>query len=191
MEIEAHARGLKPVDVHHETGKFARACAEACPTYSRKYSCPPFAPSFGSLSRPYSHLHCLCLRIALEQLPEYPNPYHRVRMANAMLKPRLERMLFWWRDQDPGSTILGSGSCRACRPCGCVEGVPCKKPQRRIYSLEATGVDCEHLVQTCFGFGLEWYSTGHPPQHQLVVGAVLSDRRDPPPIARLLGVIDG
>jgi predicted metal-binding protein len=84
----------------------------------------------------------------------------------------IDRELLKYKSQ--GFLVAGSGSCRACKPCGAKTGVPCKKPERRIYSLEAMAVDVNHLVETAFDFPLQWYRKNCPfPEYTCVVGGIL------------------
>jgi predicted metal-binding protein len=131
-------------------------------------------------------LHVLCFRMPLEQLPAFTNPYHRVRMANAMLKSRMTRLLLQWRSFHPEDYVLGSGACRGCKKCAAADELPCRKPDRMIYSLEATGVDCGHLVKSCFGFELEWYTPGHPCANTLVMGGILSNHQRLPELQKYM-----
>lgn len=174
--------GLVSVDY----GSFSGKCKQSCCNYNIKLCCPPHSPRFETLAPDNQWLHVICLRMALDQLPSFKNPYHRVRMANVMLKSRLTRVLLAWRAANPEDYVLGSGACRACKRCAAIDELPCKKPEKRIYSLEATGVNCEHLVKACFGFGLEWYSPGRPCSTTLVVGGILSERQHLPELARLI-----
>jgi len=156
---------------------FSLKCLKGCPNYDQKHSCPPRSPSFDTFPPHKPWLHVICLRMGLDQFPFFNNPYHRVRMANAMLKPRLTRILMQWKSLNPRDSVLGSGACRACRRCAALDQLPCRKPAKGLYSLEATGVNCAHLVKTCFGLDLEWYLPGRPCSHGLVVGGILSERQ--------------
>ena len=75
-----------------------------------------------------------------------------------------------------GYKVAGSGYCRACPTCAAANGFSvCDKPDERIFSLEAMGVDVGALLQASFGFGLEWNKSIERASHLCVVGAVFLD----------------
>lgn len=151
--------------------RFSRLCETGCRNYGSKYSCPPFSPPFELFIGDAKTISVLCFSLELDQFAPLPT-YHRIRAANSVLKSHVERELAALRGQ--GFKVGGSGSCRACRPCRAQSLLPCERPHRRIYSLEAMGVDVGRLVESCFGFSLQWYSPGAPPpSYSCVVGAAL------------------
>lgn len=155
---------------------FNRLCKSRCSNYGRKYSCPPFSPSFTSVAPDLTVARVLCLRLKLEQFS--PISIHMcVRAGNAVLKPLLDHELASW--QALGFRVGGSGSCRACKPCAAKTQIACRKPTKRIYSLEAMGIDVCRLVHGCFGFSLQWYSPGKTgPEFTCTVGAILGHAQD-------------
>lgn len=160
----------KIVSVRHND--FSGLCKKNCINYNNKYSCPPYSPDFSIYTLGSKKILVICFRIVLNQYAPLPI-YHRIRAANVILKSLIDKELLSYKQE--GFLVAGSGSCRACKPCGAKIGVPCKKPDRRIYSLEAMGVDVGALVKECFGFELQWYIKGkEPPEYTCVVGAVLS-----------------
>lgn len=150
--------------------KFGKLCEVGCINYKKKYSCPPFSPAFDKFSCEFSFLNVFCYRVWLNQYSD-ATPYNRVRASNAVIKSLLDKELYGYIED--GFSVVGSGSCRACKPCGAKDNVKCKKPKKRIYSLESLGVDVGQLVQECFGFDLEWYKKGKAQQYTCVVGGVL------------------
>ena len=151
--------------------KFLTLCSENCINFNSKYSCPPFSPSFSAFAGNKINGKIICYRLNLNQYAPLP-VYHRIRASNAVLKSLIDKELHSFKEN--GTKVAGSGSCRACKPCGAKTGIPCKKPDRKIYSLEAMGVDVDKLVQDCFGFNLQWYIKGEKtPDYTCVVGAVL------------------
>lgn len=103
---------------------------------------------------------------------DHLHTFHRVKASNSVLKSIIDRELRNIRKK--GYIVAGSGSCRACKICGAKTKIPCKKPSRRLYSLEALGVDVDFLVKECFGFHLQWYIPNkESPRYNCVVGAYL------------------
>jgi predicted metal-binding protein len=157
-----------PVDCERVMG----LCDGSCPNYGRKWSCPPYSPSFAKFSKGYRTARVICYRMVLEPYVEL-KPHSALRAANATLKAMIDGELR--THVKLGKGVAGSGSCRACNPCGAKQEKKCKKPRRRVYSLEAMGVDVSQLVRETFGFDLLWLPRGGElPEYTCVVGATLS-----------------
>jgi predicted metal-binding protein len=170
-------RQTVPVDaVAVDYARSEAQCASGCPNYGRRCCCPPHSPPLKRLAEHRRWFHVVALRMPLAQLSADTHLYHQVRMANAMLKSRLQRGVRWWRKLEPEAIGLGSGACRACNPCAGKRGAECAKPEVRMYSPEAVGVDCEELAAEHLGFELEWYGRGDECSHAAVIGGMLSDR---------------
>ena len=70
--------------------------------------------------------------------------------------------------------FLSSGHCCACRPkrCAVKEEKPCRKPDARTYSLEATGILVTELMKDVFDIKLQWWRPKEPdyiPKYMLKV----------------------
>jgi predicted metal-binding protein len=170
LTIEKYTSILPINRIYCDKLKFSKLCEQGCINFNQKYSCPPHSPSFKRYSNGATQLKVIYYQLHLNQYQEL-TPYNRVRASNSVLKSLLDRELLTFREQ--GYTIVGSGSCRACKPCGAKEGVRCKKPEKIIYSLESLGVDVTHLVNCCFGFDLQWYKKGFSQDFTSVVGGIL------------------
>ncbi|WP_027358609.1 DUF2284 domain-containing protein [Desulforegula conservatrix] len=157
---------------------FDSLCQMGCINFGKKFSCPPFSPSFDEYKKNFPYLMVICLRLDLSYYKEL-KPHMRIKAGNSILKGMIDRILKGYKNK--GFRVVGSGSCRLCKPCGAKEGVKCKKPDERIYSLESLGVDVSQLVRGCFGFDLEWYSKENKePSYTCTVGGVLlSENKSP------------
>ena len=136
---------------------FAKMCKDGCKNFNKKYSCPPFSPKFNKYVKKYHKLLVLLFAINLKQFDKFNyKPYHKIRIANAVMKSRAEHVM---RDLESkfDSFYLSTGACRLCKPCQLKFNRPCRYPQKRRYSLEALGVDCNLLSQKLFNFHLLWY----------------------------------
>ncbi|MGW8159966.1 MAG: DUF2284 domain-containing protein [Desulfoprunum sp.] len=171
LEIEKLTNQIPITNITTNKGKFYTLCESGCVNFGYKYSCPPYSPSFKTFSSKYTTLTVICYRIALEQYSE-STPYNRVRASNSVLKSLLDKELLNYKSN--GLLVVGSGSCRACKPCAAKERLKCKKPDKLIFSLESLGVDVNQLVIDCFGFQLEWYKRGLPQQFTSVIGGVFN-----------------
>lgn len=150
---------------------FESLCQTGCVNFGKKFSCPPFSPSFDKYKKTFPYLMVICLRLDLSYYKEL-KPHMRIKAGNSILKGMIDRILKDYKSK--GFSVVGSGSCRLCKPCGAKEGIKCKKPDERIYSLESLGVDVSQLVRDCFDFDLEWYSKENKePSYTCTVGGVL------------------
>jgi predicted metal-binding protein len=152
--------------------KFEKMCADGCPNYGMKWSCPPFAPSFREWLRDETSALVVMLKMPIAQLAYIKNDYLKVKSANSMLKSRLDKFL---REiaRRYGARYISSGSCRLCKPCNRKRGLPCAKPLNMSYSYEALGVDVSALAAYCFHYRLSWYKKGCLPRYTCVVGGLL------------------
>ena len=72
-----------------------------------------------------------------------------------------------------GYLVAGSGFCLACDVCAVEDSTDdCKKPNKKIYSLESLGVNLTALTEQCFGFDLEWSANDHTSDFVCSLGAV-------------------
>jgi len=151
---------------------FEDMCKRGCPNYNKKYSCPPFSPEFKAFVKNYDALLVLLFAIELNQFNTFDyNDYHKVRISNAVMKPKIEKVM---RNLESryDSFFLGTGSCRLCKPCQLKTRKPCKYPDKRRYSLEALGVDCDFLSKKLFELPLLWYKEKMAPPYTCVICAL-------------------
>lgn len=148
---------------------FLEMCKKGCRNFNTKYCCPPFSPDFHSFVKSKKLLFLL-LKLDLNQLLDY-KPYHRLKVANAVIKSRAERIM---RSLEPYSKtkFLSNGACRLCKPCKRKQKLPCKHPDKMRFSLEALGVDCNKLSQDLFNINLLWYKDKKAPDYTCVICAL-------------------
>ncbi len=150
---------------------FVKLCKEGCRNYNQKYSCPPFSPKF-DVKEPY--LFVVMISINLEQF-KYKD-YHKLRVGNAMIKPRIEKIMRKLEEYTK-TKFLSTGACRLCKPCKLKLKKPCQHPEKMRYSLEALGVDCQDLTQKAFKKDLLWYNK-KAPEYTSVIAAIPLKTKD-------------
>ncbi|MFW5746439.1 MAG: DUF2284 domain-containing protein [Nanoarchaeota archaeon] len=168
VEVECRYRIINTKDVPTSKQQFADMCKQGCRNYDSKYCCPPFSPSFQAyVKEPYMLL--LILKIDLDQF-DYKE-YHKLRVGNAIIKPRIERVM---RALEPytDSKFCSSGACRLCKPCKRKANKPCQHPDKMRFSLEALGVDCNKLAETAFHVPLVWYKEKKAPTYTSVLSGL-------------------
>ena len=159
-------------DVVTRRAEFFSLCKEGCPNFNKKWSCPPCSPDFSIFKRRSDEMLVVLFKLDLHQLDGtgYPG-HHKVRLGNAVLKPRAERLMRGLERIVKGR-YFSTGACRLCKPCQKKLGRRCRHPDRMRYSLEACGVDCDALSRKVFGVPLQWYRDKRCPDYTSVICAL-------------------
>lgn len=168
LKIECHYDITDISRVKTNKELFAKMCRDGCRNFNKKHSCPPSMLDFKKYTKGYDKLLVVLLRIHLNQLKEY-RQYHRLRVGNAVIKPRIEKIM---RLLEGNSRFLGTGACRLCKPCKKSLNQPCKYPDKMRFSLESLGVDCNQLTKDTFHFPLLWYKDKTAPEYTSVICAL-------------------
>ena len=161
-------------DAYVDKAKFNKLCANGCPNYARKWSCPPFSPSFQEFAAGWDSLFVLYLRIGMDQFAYIKNDYLKIKAANSILKSRADRFLRKMAEQY--GRFISTGSCRLCKPCKCKMNASCAHPEKMTYSFEALGLDVNALVNRCFQKPLLWYKPHSLPAYTSVVCGLLTNK---------------
>jgi len=140
------------------------ACKKGCGLYGRNGGCPPFSPEFHEI--PGEEMLILYAKLLTEHFPSrvLHGPYYSrwvfVETFMTPLMNRIGRAL----TSSLGGYFLSSGNCHSCRPkrCAVKDGLNCRKPQVRTYSLEATGVLVTEMMNDIFGLELQWWRRDDP-----------------------------
>lgn len=98
----------------------------------------------------------------------------KVRMANAMIKSRLNKSLRVIEEANNGSLMLGCSSCGFCKPCQKKHDKPCKYPLKMRFSIESCGVDVAKLTLKNFNIPLQW-SWDNVCEYSVVCGGLLTN----------------
>lgn len=157
---------------------FQQMCRDGCPNYNQKFGCPPLSPQFNDVVNE-KELFLLAMVLKLNQFDNQNyQEYLKIRIANSVLKSRIEKVMRKL-EKITKTKFLSTGACRLCKPCQKKIGKPCKHPDKRRYSLESLGVDCNHLTQEAFNFPLKWYKNKKAPKYTTVIcGLLLKENQD-------------
>jgi predicted metal-binding protein len=152
---------------------FLDLCNKGCANYGRKWSCPPYAPDYRSVSANRKRLFILYARIALAQFTYIKNDCLKIKAANNILKSRADKFLRIMTVKYGQG--IPAGSCRLCKPCKCKIDMPCAHPDLMAYSFEAMGIDVGKMVNACFQKPLLWYKPDCLPSYTSVVCGLLTN----------------
>jgi len=136
-----------------------KACKIGCRLYGRNGGCPPLAPTFSE--KWGRHALFLYAKILTENYPPkvLNGPYYTRWVFVETFLTALTNRIGRYLSSELDCYYLGSGHCVSCRPkkCSLKQGDPCKKPNARTYSLEATGILVTELMEKLFGIELKWW----------------------------------
>lgn len=149
-------------------------CKTGCVNFGKKWSCPPYSKKFSEIvaSENYDTVVIIVGHISIDEMKYISNPYQQVKAANMILKSRCEKIARNIEKELDGYSLL-SGSCNLCKPCQKKMDLPCKKPSMLRYSLEATGINVEALLEKYCEHKLLWYKKGEKLPYTSVATATL------------------
>ena len=141
-----------------------KACRNGCTLYGRNGGCPPFSKKFSTICK--KHFLVLYTKMLTEFYPPkvLNGPYYTrwvfVETFMTSLTNRIGKNLSSALD----GYFLSSGHCGSCGPkrCAVKDGKPCRKPNARTYSLEATGILVTELMRNVFDIELQWWRHKEP-----------------------------
>lgn len=175
LVIECFCSFIEKEKVKINLEVFNKMCKEGCVNYAKKFSCPPFAPSFEKLVEDKEGLFVVLFKCNLKEIDS--TEYNKVRIANVVMKSKIEKLMRFLEKKFQ-TIYLSTGSCRLCKPCKLKIKEPCKYPEKKRYSLEAVGLDCDKLSQDLFGFPLLWYKDKRSPEYTCVICGLVCDKKD-------------
>lgn len=149
--------------------------------------CPGFAPRFDMIKRSTDTMYIVTVTFDMAWSLKYatPNGLHygyvlqQLAYADRLTDRYVRRMLMYLREHSIGH-VIGLGNCPGCHTKDCTvrKGGRCSHPEKRIYSMEATGIDCDELHAMLYGEYLPWYykGTNTMPQYMTRYCGVISDK---------------
>jgi predicted metal-binding protein len=168
-----------PVDeVFIEIDRFDNSCKTGCSNYKNCYVCPPFSPKFDKISKGYKYLYTYIIYSYMRDFPfhtpKWRNPWWKYINANRSLS-HLVRKIGFVAEKMLQGILLKDGDCRYCRPCKVILKQPCTHPDKKRYSLESTGVNCDQLALR-LGHKILWYRNLIVPEYITLMGGVLTNK---------------
>lgn len=181
LSISCYKGFIPKKDIKIERKLFAKMCKQGCKNYSKKYSCPPFTPDFEKITNKHEGLFIVLFLCNLEEINS--TEYNKIRIANVVMKSRLMKLMRYLEDKHK-TIFLSTGSCNLCKPCKLKLKLPCTHPQKRRYSLESIGIDCNHISEKLFSKPLLWYKDKKAPKYTCVMCGLMSNANDEEPIKK-------
>ncbi|NTW70972.1 MAG: DUF2284 domain-containing protein [Eubacteriaceae bacterium] len=116
-----------------------------CGSYGKNWACPPAIASLETIKGTFSKYKNF---IVLHEVYQLEDQYDWEGMVESVVdfQNRLLKVKNEIGDQF-NSMILGVGGCTLCKECTYSKGEPCRRPNDKIISLEAHGIDVMSLMK--------------------------------------------
>ena len=144
-----------------------------CPSYGHSWVCPPEAPYLEDEVSKFNEFYIVFCEINLseqirkEKIQNPDSSETQIRnklLTGSLLGIKLEKEIKQLFEEDHNKSkeklVLGSGYCRVCfnkNKGGCTydNGIPCRYPDNKRYSMEAVGVNVTDTIRK-IGLNIEW-----------------------------------
>ncbi|MDD2498353.1 MAG: DUF2284 domain-containing protein [Desulfitobacteriaceae bacterium] len=163
--LELKYSSISSDEVVHDYARITNFCKTRCKNFNNGGGCPPKAPMFSRIAEQFPYGFIICAVFSSKWKPqrvkESTKPYIHFRFQDIILSRFLTSLGYTMKDRiGSGIFFLNNGYCMGCgnKKCSFKSGEDfCKNPQKRTFSLEATGVDVEATLANLFGLKLQWY----------------------------------
>ncbi|MEL7658530.1 MAG: DUF2284 domain-containing protein [Bacillota bacterium] len=156
---------------------FHSLCKTGCENYDKKWSCPPYCPTYSSYSAPYDYCLLTLFYCDLSQFDYIEKEYLKIRASNSILKAQAEKFSRFLEEELSGK-MLSTGSCRLYKPCSKkLDSDQCNHPLKLRYSLESLGLDLSKVSEDYFGHALQWYQNKTAPAYSTTLSGVMTNKQ--------------
>ena len=128
-------------------------CKYGCKNFRRKYCCPPDSLELNEKIQNREY-HWALLAATSTQLPPRITEFKKL-FANRQKEHEIQKISTTLHDlfieMDIDHIILSGGACKKCQKCSKITNQKCKKPNSKLTSMEAVGIDCQKTL-TSAGF---------------------------------------
>ncbi len=135
-------------------------CKYGCKNYNRKYSCPPYTKSLFNLINKNKFKWVILFATSYKNLKNYS--LFKIRFENIQKEYEIQRISHQLSNlinfNGKKNKVFSGGSCKRCRPCGCIEDKLCKKPHLKQISMESIQIDC---IKTMTNVGFDFQLTNN------------------------------
>lgn len=171
--------GFKLIDsseICHDYDRITGYCREGCPDYASG-GCPPYAPALAEVAVKYPYGILIYAKF-LSRFKPAGMAAEDFRLQDLVLSDMLNQLGYAVIGQHPdGLFFLNCGHCQGCGTETCsfkLGEESCRKPERRAYSIAATGVDVTQTLKDVFDITLQWIKEGNQTEYIIKVMGLLS-----------------
>jgi len=131
-------------------------CKYGCKNYNRKYCCPPDSLQLAKKIQQKNYNWAL-LAATTSPLPDDISQFKR-RFLNRKRELEIQRISStlgtFFKEKNIEHIVLSGGACKKCLRCSKGFNEVCKKPDLKLTSMEAVGIDCQKTLSSA-GFDFE------------------------------------
>lgn len=174
--LEIDYKLINSTEIQHDYEQITSYCRDGCPDYGSG-GCPPYAPALAEVAAKYPY----GIMVYAKFFSRFKPPQLAAddfSLQDVVLSDILSQLGYAVLDQNRGDLFfLNCGHCRGCgdQPCSFKQGdETCREPERRAYSIAATGVDVSKTLQEVFGITLQWLKGNNEVEYIIKVMALLS-----------------
>jgi predicted metal-binding protein len=164
LEIAMHSITSRELTLDYD--RVTGLCREGCANFGQSGGCPPIAPRFDSITSPAQKGILIYTKFLSLFKPPKVAQSNNIAIHWKFQDGILARFLDnvgWSMLGEFGGIFLSSGYCMGCpgKKCGFkTDSRSCHNPQRRTYSLEATGIDVVGSLWKLARENFYWYKKG-------------------------------
>lgn len=161
--LELHYKQISKDEIVYSPQKMEDLCRNGCRNYGKSGGCPPLAPKlddFPILGDRY--ILIVALFDSKHKPPKVRECNNRAihwKFQDGILARFMDRLGRSLQEQYFGY-FLGTGYCMGCsgKKCAIKLGESCRAPEKRTFSMEATGINVVSTVQNIFHKNFYWYT---------------------------------
>ena len=149
-----------------------------CPSYGHSWACPPEAPYLEEFVSKFNEFFLIYYELDLNEYiakekgknpdsseESIKNELYKGKFLRNKLEKEIYMFLENYHDTYEEKLILWDGFCRVCfnkKDKGCTydSGKPCRYPDKKHYSMEATGISVTDMVKK-LNLNIEWPPTNY------------------------------
>lgn len=161
--IEIKVKLINKDDVVYDPEYIRGLCKNGCKNYNYAGGCPPRAPLFEELNKDMQSYFLVSgtfwPQYKTEKVKASHNIYIHFRLQDNILARLFHNAGISIR-QKTACVFLATGYCMGCTGVKCnykLGNEYCKNPQKRTYSMEATGINVEQTLFNNLNIKLQWY----------------------------------
>lgn len=188
--LEVGCRVVESARISHDYERITGYCRDGCPDYGSG-GCPPHAPRVAEVSFKYPY-GILVYAKFMSRFKPSSMAADDFSLQDTVLSDFLNQLGYAILDQfGERLFFLTCGHCQGCgqEACSYKQDESCRRPERRAYSIAATGVDVTPTLKNLFDIELQWIKGENQAEYIIkVMGLLSTDAHLPVFIAEQLTV---
>lgn len=155
---------LKYSDVVFAPDFIESLCQKGCRNYGYSGGCPPFSPRFNTFAKKENQYLLIISKFdsvyKTEKVQKSSNRAIHWKFQDVIVAHFLDKLGRAIRTRYDSSIFLGTGYCMGCtgKKCSYKLKEPCRNPQKRTFSMEATGINVVKTVWNNMHERFYWYT---------------------------------